>query len=131
MADLTDYAENMLLAWMLTAGAVTRPTAWFVALHTGNPGEAGSANEVLVGADADYTRKAVTFGAPSGGQSLTTTQVAHTPAAGASYTVTHISICDAASAGNVLKKGALLVPRTINNSNPLVLAAGDIIAALD
>jgi len=74
----------------------------------------------------------VTFGTATVGQSLSTLQVAHTPAVAATaYTVTHISICDALTAGNVLMKGALLVPRLIDNANPLVIAAGDIVAALD
>lgn len=132
MSDFTDYAENLLLAWMFTTGAAVRPTAWYVALHTADPGETGDANEVLVGDDADYTRKTMTYAAPSGGQSLSTLAVAHTPAVGATaYTVTHLSICDALTAGNVLMKGALAVPRTIDNANPLSLSAGDLIAAID
>jgi hypothetical protein len=132
MSALTNYGENLLLDWMFTAGAASRPTAWYVALHTADPTEVGTTSEVLVGSDSAYTRKTVTFAAASGGQSLSTLQVAHTPAVAAgSYTVTHVSICDAATAGNVLMKGALLVPRLISNANPLVIAAGDIVAALD
>ena len=132
MSALTNYGENLLLDWLFTTGSATRPTAWYVALHTADPTEVGTTSEVLVGSDSAYTRKTVTFAAASGGQSLSTLQVAHTPAVAAgSYTVTHISICDAATAGNVLMKGALLVPRLIDNSNPLVIAAGDIVAALD
>jgi hypothetical protein len=132
MSALTNYGENLLLDWMFTAGAATRPTAWYVALHTADPTEVGTTSEVLVGSDSAYTRKTVTFAAASGGQSLSTLQVAHTPAVAAgSYTVTHVSICDAATAGNDLMKAALLVPRLISNANPLVIAAGDIVAALD
>lgn len=132
MSALTNYGENLLLNWMFTTGAATRPTAWYVALHTADPTEVGTTSEVLVGSDSAYTRKTITFGTATVGQSLSTLQVAHTPAVAAgSYTVTHISICDAATAGNVLIKGALLVPRLIDNANPLVIAAGDIVAALD
>jgi hypothetical protein len=132
MSALTNFGENLLLDWMFTAGAATRPTAWFVALHTADPTEAGSTGEMTTGTDADYVRKAVTFAAAASGQSLSTLQVAHTPAVAAgSYTVTHISIWDAATAGNALMKGALLVPRLINNANPLVINVGDIVAALD
>ena len=132
MSAFTDFAENLLLNWMFTTGTAVRPTAWYIALHTADPTETGAVSEVLVAADSAYARKAVTFGASTGGQSLSTLQVAHTPAVGATaYTVTHISVCDALTTGNVLMKGALLVPRTIDNANPLVLAIGDIVAALD
>jgi len=131
MSDLTDYAENLLLNWMLTTETVVRPTAWFIALHTADPTEAGNVAEVVVEDDADYARKAITYDAAVGGQCLSAVQVAWTPAVGATaYQVTHISICDAETAGNVLMKGALLVPRTIDNANPLILSIGDIVAAL-
>ena len=67
MSCLSDYAENLVLTWLLTATAATRPSAWYVALHTGDPGETGASNEVVVGTDADYVRKAITFADGSGG----------------------------------------------------------------
>ena len=132
MSALTNYSENLFLDWMFTTGPAVRPTAWYIALHTADPTEAGNEAEVVVGDDADYVRKAIVFDAAVSGQALSVTQVAWTPASGAAaYQVTHISICDAETAGNVLMKGALLVPRTIDNANPLVISIGDIVAAVD
>jgi hypothetical protein len=34
----TNFAENLVATWMLTASAATRPTAWFVAPHSADPG---------------------------------------------------------------------------------------------
>ena len=134
MSGLTNAGEDLLVTWMFTDTAVTRPTAWFVALHTGDPGEAGSANEVLVANDADYTRKTVAFADPvaGSGMCLSEGQVSHTPAVAASpYTVTHASIWTLASDGVCLIKGALPIPRTISNAAPLTFEIGEIIAAMD
>lgn len=135
MSALTNFAENLLLTWLMTdAAAPTRPTAWYAALHTGDPGEAGDANEVVVGTDADYVRKAVTFADPvsDSGQVLSEAQVAWTANSGAStYTITHVSIWDASTAGNCLFKGQLLVPHEMVASGVFALDAGKIICALD
>ena len=134
MSGLTNAGEDLLVTWMFTDTAVTRPTGWFVALHTGDPGEDGSANEVLVANDADYTRKTVTFADPvaGSGMCLSEGQVSHTPAVAASpYTVTHASIWTLASGGICLIKGALPIPRTISNAAPLTFEIGEIIAAMD
>lgn len=134
--SFTTYGENLLLNWALTAGVATRPTAWFAALHTDDPTETGSVNEVLLANDAAYTaiagRKSVTFTTATTGISSNVAGIAHTPDATASaYTVKHISIWDSQSGGNCLMYGQLQVAKTIDNANPLALNIGDIIAALD
>ena len=129
--SLSNFAENLLLNWMFTAGTAARPTAWYVALHTADPGETG-ASEVLVATDADYVRKAVTFGASASGANASTSQVSWTvDTASAGYTVTHASIWDAVSAGNCLISGALTSPRTLAALGVLTFEIGEVIAALD
>jgi hypothetical protein len=132
MSAFTNDGENLLINWIFNTSAVTRPTAWYVGLHTGDPGETGASNEVLVAADADYVRQAVTMGAASGGASASTTQVVFTPAVAAgTYTVTHASIWTASTAGTCLIKGALASSRAISNASPLTFEIGEIIAAVD
>lgn len=132
MSALTNHAENLLLAWLLTTGTATRPTAWYVALHTEDPGEDGSTGELVVGTDPDYVRKSVTFATPADGKALSSAQVSWTAASGASaYTVTHISIWDAATSGNCLYKGPLLVPKDMVASQTWDINIGELIAALD
>ena len=132
MSGLSDYGENLLVTWMFTTTAATRPTAWYVALHIGDPGEDGTGDEVTTSLDSDYVRKAITFDDPSGGQSLSDSQVAWTVNSGsAGYTVTHASIWDASTAGNCLIKGALLVSRTLAADGVLTFEIGEVIAAMD
>jgi hypothetical protein len=132
MSSLTDYSENLLLDWMMTTASVVRPTGWHVALHTANPGETGASAEVTTGTDSDYVRKSITFGASASGQSESAGAVSWTVnAASAGYTVSHISVWDAATSGNCLLKGALPVPRALVANQVLTFSIGDIIAALD
>jgi len=70
-------------------------------LHTGDPGEDGTAN-----AASESTRKAVSFAAASGGSMSSSGTVEWTNVA-ATETYTHWSLWDALSAGNALWSGAL------------------------
>ena len=125
MAALTDHAENLLLNWTLTAGAATRPTAWFAALHTSAPNDASPSTGELSG--NGYTREAVTFAAASGGATSNTADIEFGPCTGSNWgSVTHISIWDASTTGNALFHGALSSAVTINVNDSLRFATGDI-----
>ena len=120
----------MALNWLLDDTAATRPTAWYLSLHTGDPGLTG-ANELVTGTDADYVRKAITFAAAASLAKATDAGVTWTANAGATpYIVTHIGIWDALTAGNFLAYGALAVPEPVAAGGALNLAAGRVIATL-
>jgi len=125
MAALSDYAEKLLLDWMMTSGSATRPTAWYVALYTAAPSDSGGGTEVSTGG---YTRQSVTFDAASspGGTTSNSGEVSFT-ASGADYgTVTHMGIFDASSGGNLLWHGALTASKTIADGDTLTFAVGNI-----
>lgn len=85
---------------MLDALRGINPTiaAAYASLHTGAPGDSG-ANEVTGGSPA-YARKAITFGAASGGSMAATNQpVFDVPG---STTVTHVGFWSAVSGGTFL-----------------------------
>ena len=46
MSSFTDYTENLVLNYLLTANSVTRPTAWYVGLFTAAPSDTGGGTEV-------------------------------------------------------------------------------------
>lgn len=113
MADATNYLEDEILDHILGDGArtFTQPTGLIVKLHTGDPGEVGTANAAL-----ETTTKSVTFGASSAGvasntNTLTWTNVSTTE----SYA--WVSILDGAA--NVLCKAQ------INAGTPVSVTAGD------
>lgn len=125
MAALSDYAEKLLLDWMMTSGSATRPTAWYVALYTAAPSDSGGGTEVSTGG---YARQSVAFSAASspGGTTSNSGEVSFT-ASGADYgTVTHMGIFDAASSGNLLWHGALTASKTIADGDTLTFAVGNI-----
>lgn len=125
MAALSDYAEKLLLDWMMTTGSATRPTAWYVALYTAAPSDSGGGTEV---SGSGYSRQSVTFSAASspGGTTSNTNTVTFTASGGNWGTITHCGIFDAASSGNLLWHGALTASKTVNDGDSLEFAINDI-----
>lgn len=129
MSALSDYSEKLVLDWLMTTGAATRPTAWFVALYTAAPSDSGGGTEVTLGG---YTRKSVTFNAAAspGGTTSNSTVVTWT-AAGANFgSVTHVGIFDASTAGNLLWQGSLSASKTVNDGDTIQFSAGNLTLAL-
>lgn len=125
MAALSDYAEKLLLDFLMTSGTATRPTAWYVALYTAAPSDSGGGTEVSTGG---YARQSVAFNAASspGGTTSNSGEVSFT-ATGADYgTVTHMGIFDASSGGNLLWHGALTASKTVADGDTLTFAVGNI-----
>ena len=125
MAALSDYAEKLLLDWMMTSGSATRPTAWYVALYTAAPSDSGGGTEVSTGG---YARQSVSFDAASspGGTTSNSGEVSFTATGGDYGTVTHMGIFDAASSGNLLWHGALTASKTVADGDTLTFAVGNI-----
>ena len=125
MAALSDYMEKLLLDWSMTTGSATRPTAWFLALYTAAPSDAGGGTEVSGGG---YARQAIAFDAASTPDGTTSnTAAVEFEATGAAFgTVTHIGIFDADTGGNLLWHGEMTTSRTIGDGDKLVFAIGDV-----
>jgi hypothetical protein len=125
MAALSDHAEKLLLDWLMTAGAATRPTAWFVALYTAAPNDAGGGTEV---SGSGYAREAVAFNAAAtpAGTTSNSGLVSFEASGGSWGTITHMGIFDASTDGNLLWHGELTNSRTIGNGDKLEFAIGAI-----
>lgn len=125
MAALSDYAEKLLLDWMMTTGSATRPTNWYVALYTAAPSDSGGGTEVSTGG---YARQSVTFDAASspGGTTSNSADVSFTAVGGDYGTVTHMGIFDAASSGNLLWHGVLSASKTVEDGDTITFSAGNI-----
>jgi len=94
--DILDaLANNSALTTIPVAGGL------FMKLHVGDPGAAGTAN-----AATETTRKAVTFGTPSGGSVANSVAVTWTSIAG-SQDATHASFWDNVSAGTFVTSGTI------------------------
>jgi len=106
----TTLANNWLN--MLRAVAFTAPAATYIKLHTGDPGAAGTAN-----ASAVTTRQSATFSAASSGAIALSNSPAFTMTT--TETITHISVWDASTAGNLLWTAALTTSKSVVNTDVL------------
>lgn len=125
--SFSDNAENLLLNWVLTANAATRPTAWYVALFITDPTDADTGTEVSGGS---YARTAVTFSVT--GNAATNTAGVEFPAATANWgTVSHIGVYDASTAGNLIFHSPLTVAKAITDGDVFRIPTGDLDFTLD
>lgn len=130
MAGFTNYAEDLVLDWLLTNASATRPTAWYVALYTVAPGEAGGGTEVSGGS---YARTAVTF-TVSGTAPTTASNSAAVefPAATGNWgTIVAAGIFDASTSGNLLAFADLTTSKTVDSGDVLRFNTGEIDVTLD
>lgn len=98
----------------------TEPAGFFLKLHLGDPGAAGTAN-----AAANTTRQAVTFSAASGGAITNSAAVTWTNVPNAE-TYSHWSAWDASSGGTFLFSDDLAVARLVAVGDNFEIAIGDL-----
>jgi len=137
MSQASDYLENALLDHVLSNTAMTSPTTVYVGLFTSDPStgstdenlEAGTLTDEVSG--FDYARKAVSFGAASGGSATSDANVTFDPANGGDWgEITHIAIMDALTAGNVLFYGTLTTAKTIQDGDTFQITSGNLTVTL-
>jgi hypothetical protein len=122
MSALSDHAENLLLDWLMTNGAASRPTTWYVALFTAAPNDAGGGTEVSTGG---YARQSATFTVT--GDTASNSNLIEYTAGGASFgTVTHIGVFDALTTGNLLWHGAMTASKLVEDGDKLEFSVGNI-----
>ena len=121
MTAFTNHAETLVLTWLFTASAATRPSSWFTSLHTADPTEVGNVGEL---SGNGYARQSTAF-TISANEASNTGTLTFGPNTGSNWgTVSHVSVWDAVSTGNCLAYGALSSSVTINVGDSLTIAAG-------
>lgn len=124
---MSNYLENALINATLRNTSYTSPATVYAALFTSDPTDAGSGSEVSGGS---YTRKAITFGAPSNGASTNSAAVEFDQATGSWGTITHFGIYDASTSGNLLYHGALTTSKTIDSGDVFKFSTSNISVTL-
>jgi hypothetical protein len=118
-------ANRALNAWTGRA-SMTANTAFYVKLHTGDPGSAGTLN-----ASSETTRKAMTAAAATNASTSNTNALTWTPLAlSGAETLSHLSFWDAASAGVFLGSVALSSTASVANGTNFSIAAGSLVLNL-
>jgi hypothetical protein len=121
---LASAIANSMLNALGRNVAWTQPSAFWVKLHTGDPGSAGTSN-----AAGNTTRKQATFSAASAGSMTTSADLAWT-SVGTAETYSHVSFWDASSGGTFLGSDDLAVARTVAVGDNFTILAGSVTVAL-
>jgi hypothetical protein len=127
MAAMSNYLETALINATLRNTTYTSPSVVYAALFTSDPTDAGTGTEVSGGS---YTRKSITFGAPSNGASTNSAAVEFDQATGSWGTITHFGIYDASTSGNLLYHGALTTSKTIDSGDVFKFSTSNISVTL-
>lgn len=126
--------ENLVLTWALTAGAVTRPSSWYIGLFTDAAGLATDqpTTEATTGNCPGYARQQVTSWTISGTNptQAQNNQAVTFTATGAWATVNYFGIFDASTAGNLLYWGSIPA-KTLANTDQLQFGVNQITATED
>lgn len=117
---LASGIANSILDALCRSVAWTDPAAFYVKLHTGDPGSAGTSN-----AAGETTRKQATFSAASGGAITTSADLAWTNVS-TSETISHVSFWDASTNGTFLGSDALAASKALTAGDNFTIAAGDL-----
>jgi len=99
----------------------TQPPAFYIKLHTADPGVAGA-----TAAFGDATRQQATFAAAAADGTITTSADVNWTNLSAAGTITHVSFWSASSAGQFLGSDDLAVARTVAIGDNFTILAGDV-----
>jgi hypothetical protein len=122
---LTVAEQNKALNALTGRANYTASAAVYAKLHTGAPGDAGTAN-----ASTDTLRKLVAWAAPSSGAIASSAAVSWTLALSGTETLTHASYWDALTGGNCIGWSALSASATMGNGEVFTLSSGGLTMTL-
>ena len=127
MSSFTDYTENLVLNYVFTTNAVTRPTAWYIGLFTAAPSDAGGGTEVTGNGYARVVTGTLSVSGTSPTNCTNDAAIEFAAASGGNWgTITHIAILTAITSGTMLGWAALTTSRVINDGDILRIPAGDL-----
>lgn len=118
------FARNEAAKYFYTAtGMGTRPTAWYVSLHTTDPTVDGSVGEV---SGSSYARQTVAW-TRTNNQVVNTSGITFPTVTTSGYTVAWYGVWDAVTTGNMLARCALPVAKSLAVGDAATFAASEII----
>lgn len=121
--SISNYYETALLNSLRNTSAAVANV--YIKLHTGDPGEDGTAN-----AAGETTRKVVTFAAASGNSMASNADAAWTSVS-TGETYSYISLWDNLTAGNCLWTGQMTAPKTVGAGDNFTIPSGSLTVSLD
>lgn len=110
-----------ILNELCNAGSWTIPTSFWVKLHLGDPGAAGTSN-----AASNTTRQSAAFASAAAAGTITTTADITWTSVSATESYSHVSFWDASTGGVFLASDNLEVTRGLTAGDNFTIATGDI-----
>ena len=125
--SFSDTFETHVLNYVFTSTSLTRPTAWYLALFTTNPGDGDSGTEVSGGG---YARQSVTF--TTSGDTASNSAAVEFPTATADYgTVSYVGVYTASSGGDLIAHAQLSSAKSIETGDVFRIPSGDLDITLE
>lgn len=121
MGTIADGERNKMLDALVGRTTYTANTAFYVKLHLGAPGAAGTDNAAV-----ETTRKAVTFGAAAATGAISNTVAVEWAAVSTTETYSHVSFWDAAAAGTFLGSDDLSATAAMTAGDTFRIAIGEL-----
>ena len=120
-------ADATLNSWLnaLCRNSSYAVAAFWIKLHTGDPGAAGA-----TAAFADTTRQQATFGSVAAAGAISNTTDTAWTNLSASATLTHVSFWTASTAGTFLGSAALTASKAVNSGDNFTIPTGDLDLAI-
>lgn len=134
MAGFSNHLAQAAINHFFRNQSVSAPSAHYLALAVQDPTDVTSAALSAEISASWYSRKAISFEAPSGATDVTTAntaQVVFDATEDNAVTVTHWMVFDAATSGNLLGSGALPTPKVLNVDDVMVLNGGELVLTFD
>ena len=117
---LASGVANAFLDAICNATNYTAPTGFYVKLHTGDPGSAGTSN-----AATETTRQSASMASAAAGAITNDAAVTWTNVS-TSETYSHVSFWSASSGGTFLGSDDLAVARAVTAGDTFTIATGDL-----
>ena len=119
---MTNYLSNALANAVVRNTSYTSPATVYCALYSTAPTVSTSGTELT---GSNYSRQAVTFSAPSGGNAASNVSVTFGAASADWSPAVAISIVDDSTSGNILYFNTITT-QVVKSGSSLTIASGDI-----
>jgi hypothetical protein len=121
MGAFSDAVKNKMLDAVTGRATYTAEAAYYLQLHTGSPGAAGTSNVAT-----ETTRKATTFGTAAASGAISNTVAVQWVGLAATEALTHVSAWSASAAGTFLGADDLPATKNVTVGDTLTIAVGDV-----
>lgn len=125
--SFSDYTEDKILDHIVAKTSFTMPTHVWVGLSKADPLDDASGNDEHSGDSyARVETAGADWDASSGGAIANAAAITFPVASGAWGEMTHFTLWDAVTVGNMLAHGELTVAKTVGNGDTFEFAIGDL-----